>query len=655
MRGRWVEVGAALAVLTLPAMGAGQEDAEVTGPESEELARLRQYEEELFGGGSALVVIPGPEEEIQITGGPSAVTSDAPEPGEEGPVPETRDLSWMRDLDLPDLPIRWDERVVEYLEFFRDEPRGRRHIGAWLRRIERYGPMIRRVLREHGLPEDLLFVAMVESGFDPTARSGRGAAGLWQFVRRTGEEFDLQVTHWQDQRLDPERATEAAARYLARLHDRLGGWELALAAYNMGYGAVLRSIRKYNTNDYWELSHYEAALPFETTLYVAKILACALVARNAARFGFTDLEMEPPRQWENVRVPAGSALGQIARAARTDVATLRLLNPSLRRSRVPPGSGLRVVHLPLGSAETFARRWSRPGRRPEVPRTLRFGESLEELARQQGTTVARLREINEVAEGERIAPGTLLLVPTEPRPRRRREERSEEPPIVAVPAAPDAVPGRRRIFYRCARHDDLRELASFFEVSVDELVQWNGLDPDAELQRGMFLQLFVPEALDLSRAVVLSPDDVQILVVGSEAFFAYHAAQAGRARFRYRVEEGDTLAGLASRFGTSVSSLQRINHIPRRESLEVGEELIVYCDPDRVPAAYRVAASADAADGEAPEPEPETAHEEVGTDEAGPAEAVPTEAPPEPPEAEAAEAPPPAPAEASPETRSREG
>src|SRR5690606_11398826 len=138
--------------------------------------------------------------------------------------------------------VRWDDRVIRYLEFFRDDPRGNRFIRAWLRRVDRYGPMIRRRLEAEGLPRDLIFVAMVESGFDPTARSHAGAAGMWQFVRRTGEEFGLTVDHWADRRLDPEAATVAAGRYLGQLRARFGTWELAFAAYNMGYGALLRSI-----------------------------------------------------------------------------------------------------------------------------------------------------------------------------------------------------------------------------------------------------------------------------------------------------------------------------------------------------------------------------------------------------------------------------
>ena len=129
---------------------------------------------------------------------------------------------------------------------------------------------MRRVLREQGLPEDLIWVSLVESGFDPAIRSPAGAAGLWQLMPDGARIYGLVVDRWIDERLDPERSTDAAARYLADLHRRFGAWELALAAYNMGYGGLLAAIRKYNTNDYWELSRFESGIPFETALYVPR-------------------------------------------------------------------------------------------------------------------------------------------------------------------------------------------------------------------------------------------------------------------------------------------------------------------------------------------------------------------------------------------------
>jgi membrane-bound lytic murein transglycosylase D len=557
-------------------------DALVTGEESPELRALRMMELELFGRAQPLVEAPDPASRMRVSSGPPAVTSDVPQ-GRAESAAVSRDVSWMRGLTLPDIPVRWDDRVVRYLEFFRDDPRGQRFIRGWVQRLHRYGPTVRETLERQGLPRDLLFVAMVESGFDPTARSHAGAVGMWQFMEQTGVSFDLEVDHWIDLRLDPERSTDAAGRYLAQLHGRFGTWELALAAYNMGYGALLRSIRKYNTNDFWTLARLEAALPFETTLYVAKIVACAIVAHNPERFGLTDVAMEEPIRWETVEVQGGVTLAQIARAAGTTVERLRALNPALRRGRTPPGRETWPVRLPPESAAQFAERWARarPTSPPHRPRVLRFGETLADLAREVGASEPELRELNGVLEDERVGAGTTLLVPAG---RRRAEtSASSERPVVAVPEGPREIPGRRRVFYRAVRGDRVAEIARFFRVREDELRQWNRIDPDAQLQPGMFLQVFVRPEVDLAQAVVLTPDQCRVLVVGSEEFFEHHEAQNGRVRFRYRVRPGETLSHLAVRFGLSVGSLMRINQIARDTALRAGEDIIVYADRSRVP------------------------------------------------------------------------
>lgn len=243
--------------------------------ESPELRALRLAEEELFGAGPA--EMQAPFDPDCAYGVPDVLSSELPPPSHIERAGERVDLSFLNGLKLPNIPVRWDRRVIEYLLFFKNERRGRDLAAAWLKRMERYGPMIRRVLAQHSLPSDLQFVAMIESGYDPLARSQQNALGMWQFVQQPAQHYGLRVDHWVDERLDPQRATEAAALYMRDLYDRFGTWELAFAAYNMGYAGLLRAMRKYNTNDYWLLSHLEAGLPFETTLYVAKITAMAVV------------------------------------------------------------------------------------------------------------------------------------------------------------------------------------------------------------------------------------------------------------------------------------------------------------------------------------------------------------------------------------------
>jgi membrane-bound lytic murein transglycosylase D len=615
-------------------------DFATEGEESPELRALRMAELSMFGRDRPLVDATDGAW-LRLGEPPAAFTSDAP--GRPSEASARSDLAFLQGLSLPDIPVRWDEQVVRYLEFYRNDPRGRNIMGAWLARERVYGPMVRAKLREMGLPEDLSYVAMIESGFDPAARSHAAAVGMWQFVRATGEEYGLTFDHWVDDRRDPEKSTEAGARYLRDLYRRFGSWELAFAAYNMGYGALLRAIRKFNTNDYWVLSQLEAGLPFETTFYVAKIMACAVVGRNPERFGYTRLATEELR-FVRVDVPGGTTLGQVARAAGVPPEEIATLNPALRRNRVPP-SGTYSVRIPAAARERFATQWTRisprhPAHRPYV---LLFGETLADVARRFRTSEASLRSLNELDDQTIVGVGFELVVPAvlahEP------ESAPEDRPVVAVPQdAPE--PGKRRVFYRVTETDTAATIARFFRVSVDDLRRWNNVDPRSGLPRGLVLQLFVSPELDLSRALVLGEDDVRVLVVGTEEFYDYHEAQQGRVRFRYTVAPGDTLTSIAERFELSVGSLGRINRFARDTLLRAGQEIIIYAPRERVPredrAAFdeRVAEAAMRRGDEPPAPAtPALEDDGDGTDAAGehataadaePEAVAPRESPPSP-------------------------
>lgn len=541
------------------------------GEESPELAALRAFDESLFG----------PAPIVRARDGFPVGLSNLAAPAEPAAIEASRDLSFLRDLVLPDLPIRWDERVVRYLESYYGSPRGKALIRALWARYGRYGDMIDEILAEAGLPRDLRCVAMAESGFEPTARSNAGAAGMWQFVSATGAEFGLRQDHWIDERLDPERSTRAAAAYLSRLHARFGSWELALAGYNMGYGALLRAMRKYNTNDFWELSRIEAGLPFETSHYVSKILACAVVMRNPERFGLTEDQKLPPIDASYVEVPGGVPLAQLARKAGIGQEELLALNPALRKGRTPVG----VERYRLRVPETAVARLSGKGKREAATTDVRehifrFGETLDAVARRYRTTAREIAKLNDIEPGERIVPGSRLLVPNvEP----RLEAPPEEPTVVAVPDDTLRIAGKRRVFYRVVSGDDLSLVAEFFRVRPDELLAWNRVEPTAALPEGLILQIFVDESRKLDDAVVLTDDEVRVFRVGSDEFFAYHEAQRGRVRFVHTVEPGETLADVARRFGIGTGDLARINAFSRHRRLEAGERIIVYADASVAP------------------------------------------------------------------------
>jgi membrane-bound lytic murein transglycosylase D len=519
-----------------------------------------------------------PEAPLVTLGQPlPSMTSSLPTPPLASTAP-VAPLGWLRGLALPDLPVRWDDRLIRMLEYYKNDPRGRAQMRGLLARQGTYGALIRAKLRAANLPEDLVYLAMVESAFDPRARSEVGALGMWQLMPAPATEYDLEMSRWVDERMCPEHSTEAALHYLHDVYADLGSWPLSMAAFNMGYGALLRAIQKYNTNDFWLLASLEAGLPYETITYVTRVMAFAIIGHNRARFGLGDLVVDPPVESVSVEIAGGVSLSKVARAAGVDVAVLSALNPELKKPRLPPDVKTWPVRIPKERVQRFHDKWQSqavtlPAHREYV---LRMGERLSDVAELYGTTTAKLLKLNDLADGATLQAGQKLAVPDVDPARKPDAER----PVVGVPGDSFVYVDRHRIFYRVADRDELAEIARFFRVTTDELRMWNRIAMDAKLQRGMYLQLFVPADAELTQALVLAPNQVRMLVVGSEEFFAFHEGQQNRVRLRYRVRPGDTLRSVAERFELSVGSIARINQFGRDKKLEPDSEIIIYV-PDQ--------------------------------------------------------------------------
>ena len=557
------------------------------GVESPELRALRLAEEELFppaapAAGSAwpsdlpLILPPDSAPRVRASGVPPSESTLPPPPGDG-----LSNVGWLAKLELPDLPVRWDQRVVRYLEYFRDDPRGHATFAILFRHSGRFRDFFRRALRQKSLPEDLVWVAMIESGFDPTARSISGAAGVWQFMPETARIYGLAVDHWLDQRYDVEVEAAAAIDLLGDLRRRFGSWELALAAYNMGHAGLTSVIRRYNTNDFWSLTRTEGALPWETALYVPKILAASVIAHNLSTFGFGDLVVDPPVETDQVEIGPATPLSLVAQAAGCDTKEIEGLNPELRAGRTPPGNGdtRYAVKVPRGKGAALeqALRRLRKETTPLDRYVVRFGETLEEIAAARRTTTQKLVDMNAIAPGEAIRGGTVLLVPPLSAAAQGASSRLEESkPSVVVPSDEFVYPDRRRVFYRVLTGDTLKEIAGAMHVSVDELCRWNEIDPSARLQEGMTLQAFVAKDADLSHIVLLGESDVKMLPVGSDEFFAALEQTQGFRRVTVAAKAGDTLESIGRRFDVSPRTMERINRRNRGDALRPGETVIVY-------------------------------------------------------------------------------
>lgn len=493
--------------------------------------------------------------------------------------------AWMKKLELPDLPVRWNRELVAYLDYFKNDPNGQAMMKAWFRRKGRYEPEIRRILAEVGAPEDLIFVALAESGFHPGVRSRVGAAGMWQFMEPTGRVYGLGSDYWVDDRRDFQRSTFAAASYLEDLRVRFGSWELALAAYNAGYGLVMQAIRRHNTNNYWALCEIESGLPHSTTRYVPKIVAAAIVGRNPEVFGLADLDgVLPADTLVEVEVPPGTRIEDLAKAIDVDEDLLDEYNARYIRGRTPPDGGPSRVRIPKAALSRFERADPelKAALQPYTTYELPWGEDLETVAMRFGITERHLRSLNGVRDSAEVEGGVTLVVPKSPSTEPEGAAHTGEqppPPLVAVP--PLSVPGdRRMVFVRVTRAVTQRELTERLGVGWSELLGWNDLDPSARLFDGMWLQVLVPRDYD-GRAKgirVHELDEVVHVIRGTRPHLEAELDRRGMVRRAHKVKKGETLARIGKKYDLSIGSIARINGFERSHRPEPGDLVIIYVD-----------------------------------------------------------------------------
>jgi hypothetical protein len=258
---------------------------------------------------------------------------------------------WDQALKI-DMPVATNKQVKAYLVYFSTERKG--VISKYLSRSTRYLPMIREVFQEYGLPEDLAYLAMIESGFNPYAYSHAHAGGMWQFIQGTGRRYGLAINNYVDERRDPVKATHAAAQYLTDLYKQFGSWYLAAASYNCGEGRVQREIQSSNHKNFWELSDNQC-LPTETKNYVPQMIAATIIAKNPKKFGFTKIAYLPPLQYDTVKVTEPTSIRAASLACNTPPEEIEMLNPELRRGMTPPDQPHYVLNIPKNSKEMFAR------------------------------------------------------------------------------------------------------------------------------------------------------------------------------------------------------------------------------------------------------------------------------------------------------------
>ena len=419
---------------------------------------------------------------------------------------------------------RRNSRVDHYIRRF-SSGKGKRNFAEILKKSGRFLPEIKEILRSEGIPSDIAYLPLIESGFNPRAVSRKNAVGLWQFIRPTGLKYGLKINYWVDERMDVEKSTLAAARYLKKMHEEFGSWELALAGYNCGEKRVTKAIKKTGSTDFWTLSR---KLPRETRNYLPKFNAALIIARSPEKYGFRPTEMV--KDYQAVSVPPRKSLPEIANLLDMGYKEISRYNPSLVGLSTPPG-GTYELKVPKDYAEKLISVQDQvialkdveiPFRTRPVRYTVKRDDSLWKIARKFGTSVEKLKYANRLS-GSIIRPGQKLKIPT-------------RGSVVYVK-------------HKIRPGENIYILAKRYGTSIDEIKRANNLKGSLIIAGKT---LSIPQRLSSTYV----PRDVP-------------------RKMNHKIIPGDTLSELALRYRVSVSQIKRWNNMSST-TLIAGRNLVIY-------------------------------------------------------------------------------
>ncbi|RMF07105.1 MAG: LysM peptidoglycan-binding domain-containing protein, partial [Candidatus Neomarinimicrobiota bacterium] len=376
------------------------------------------------------------------------------------------------------IPLIINSQVQQFIEFFQTKRRD--EFERWLTRYMKYRDVVRTILKEHGLPEELEFLALIESGMNPKAYSRANASGMWQFMYFTGKKYGLKRTWYVDERRDPVKATHAACEYIKDLYAEFDDWYLTLAAYNSGEGRIRRGIQLHNTRDFWQLR----SLPRETRNYIPYFLAAALICRNPEQYGFTLPQVEP-YAYDEVELEKSADLNVLARCCGISVNELRDLNPELRQSATPANS-IYFLKIPHGKTREFLAAYQAlPDEERFAPQYIvhrvRRGESLWTISRKYHVSIHDLAAVNKIKNRHRIQVGQKLTIPIS-------SPRTSGRSAVAQSQGP---PGTQKIIYTVKKGDTLGQIAEDYHTRASYIRRWNGLRYREYIYPGQKLVLWV--------------------------------------------------------------------------------------------------------------------------------------------------------------------
>ncbi|MNJ98401.1 Membrane-bound lytic murein transglycosylase D precursor [compost metagenome] len=460
------------------------------------------------------------------------------------------------DQELEQIPTEVNPAVEKWIAYF--QGRGRPHMERYLARSTRYEKLMKKVLRDNGLPEDLFYIALIESGFSSKATSHASAVGYWQFIRGTGKRYGLDINAFVDERRDPVFATQAAAEYFKGLYSVFGSWYLAMASYNVGENRVKREVMNHYTRDFWELAR-KKRLPKETVNYVPKFIAAKMIGKDPAKYGFVDIDYLPPIEFDHITVAGAVNLRQMAEKMNLNYEDFKALNPKFKGEVAPMKGAELILRIPPGTTEAarVAALESAVQRVEYIADSgdtqtyrIRRGDNLGSIARRYRTTVAYLRDINDIPRGKKLRIGMRLQVPD----RTPLRERSASKKTMVAKAAPAKSTGQRVTVSADGRYhivqsgDSLYTIARKYQTSVAALQRLNNIKRGRLIKVGMKLRV--------------APDTSS-------------SREVAKNNKVHVVRRGENLSTIAAKYNVTLTDIKQKNKIRNPSSLMVGARIVI--------------------------------------------------------------------------------
>ena len=467
-----------------------------------------------------------------------------------------------------DFPVVLNRQVQYYLDLFQNEQR--KTFATWLGRSSRYLPMITEELQKAGLPLDLTYLPMIESGFKLNAYSRAKAVGPWQFINSTGRNYGLKIDNYVDERRDPVKSTRAAIAYLSNLYSEFQSWHLAVAAYNAGEGKIRRAIDMYQTDNFWKIAQHDY-LKLETKRYVPKLIAAIIIAKNPGKYGFTDICYEEPLNYETIEVPRWTTIDAVATAANIPKKTLIRLNSELLRGMAPPGRRTYTMKIPAETHAIVAR--NLPRVQPLVAtkfkdHVVQKGDTIASVCRKYNLNKTTLLKANNLRSSKLFA-GQRLRIPYRTTTYELLAAASDRDRYGAASTSPENL-----ILHKVQRGETVIGIASRYNVTPHHVAGWNDLADLHQIRAGQQLALYLAPANDR----VLHPVKAK-----SKPGMGQGTASSGPPAQKtsvapqhtyYQVKNGDTLWAISRKFNKTPEEIKTWNNLDG-DTIHPGLRLVI--------------------------------------------------------------------------------